>query len=393
MRQWVMPVVLCAVAGSCRKSPPPPPAPTPAPEAEAPAAAPAEAPAWRARSADGEWTLEQFIDAAGACRATASSKQGPGWTAATCLATANQLPFLSADGQTLIVLEPTPRFAGDGAWASADVVRRFVKGALVEQVPASALVADGEKLTRYTRYFGWAKGAGGVLGDAPRLSPDGAAVLLETADGRTARLGFDGQRTVSPVPVAAAAEPPAADPAAPRPGCRPGQLCQYVDEQGTTQFTDGASVPARFRAKARPVDAQLGVMETPPAAPAKVPPGAQAMNDPSPAEEPSNGITVTLPPEDGTTRRSFHDNVMWQSQAALMAGKMDRLPVVAGKQYPGCTPDPVDPRYVYCPKFLHQGQKPPAPAAKPVEPPKPPPPPPQKPKPGPTTSVGVPRFP
>lgn len=364
MRQWVMPVVVCALAGACRQAKPPSP---PAPVAAAPAApAPAEAPAWRATSANGEWTVEQFVDASGACRAAARSRQAAGWTTTTCLASTSQLAFLSNDGQTLLVLEPTPRFV-DGAWEPAEVARRFVKGVLADRTQASALVANGDKLTRYTHYFGWAKGAGGLGGDAPRLAPDGAAVLLETADGRTARLSFDGPPSVSPVPEApVAAAAPAGPPPAAAPGCGAEQLCQYVDAQGTTQFVNGAEVPERYRAKARPVDAQLGLMET--AAPVP-PPQAQAMNDAVNGADPAptrSGITVTIPRDDVPAHTTVADSAARQSQLALMLGNMDHVAVVAGAQYPGCSPDLANPHYVYCPKFLNRGPKTPVPAAQPA---------------------------
>jgi hypothetical protein len=212
MRLRNLAVLLCL--GGCRQAPPPEPAIelAPPPSQEAPAQDPGALEAqvfqpavplsppedelsdrtWSALSADGKAEVRQTAIRGGkTLRCTIvstlslpSDVRSVMWNWQTCIATRAQLKFVSPNGQRLLVVDPVLASV-QGNWRNQEVVALYEHGLRIKSTPAAAFLPDEESPRRLSPDFGWVK--------APRYTSDGSAVELETADGESFRLGFDGQ--------------------------------------------------------------------------------------------------------------------------------------------------------------------------------------------------------
>jgi hypothetical protein len=91
------------------------------------------------------------------------------------------------------------------------------------------------------------KGQAGLSGEPPRYTFSGTELELESADGRSFRLGFDGEG----FPAVSKQEPIA--PTA--------VMHRYEDEKGTSHFVGSTrEIPERYRARAVPVEAEVGIL-------------------------------------------------------------------------------------------------------------------------------------
>lgn len=222
--------------------------------------APAETFVWSARSADGQAEVRQepVAGEGSVARCTTSATVSPPheelrrvmWKWDTCIATREQLKFVSPDGQRVLVLEPLPTPVGDKG-RDAEVVTLYEQGLRVKFLRAGAAVEALEERR-------WVKGVAGHLGVPPAYSADGTGITFESLEGRAFTLGFDGQGF-----------PPAAEDV--RSFMAAEGLYRFQDEQGTTQVVNSVDhIPERYRGEARSVKARVSVQATPkpPAAPA-----------------------------------------------------------------------------------------------------------------------------
>jgi hypothetical protein len=308
---------------------------------------------WAQQSPDGRFEVRQRREGSG-CRVQAVVKSADGertlWSTQTCLPTPSALTFLSPNGDKLLVLDlfPSAQAAQTSDWSQVPLVSLWVRGAVIRQY-TGAEILPAEQITHMTKVLSWVRGD--TLEEArksARASTDGERVTVDLIGGQTLTLDFEGNPLPAPVgpvarpareePVAAAAvatpqkEPTAAVdaavdvPALPRreekqPGAAAKTdamaadeqgLYRWEDEQGGLHFGVGSQVPARFRKRARPVDADVGVVPldaaTPPSAgaqPAGRQPAAGGQQPATPARKQGEGAQPEgapppAPPAEGT---------------------------------------------------------------------------------------------
>jgi len=279
MRLRKLAVVL--LLSGCRQSPPEPPivlelpanaqkapdtAPTRpgAPDAKpsraevsgAPQTAPAEELpdlTWSARSENGRAEVRQTASQTGKeLRCSIVSKvssvfDGPSvvWQWDTCIATREQLKYVSPDGKRVIVLEPLPESLQDN-WKDVEVATLYEHGLRVTGMTAGAFVSAPAWAQAPSTHFAWMKGQGGLPGEPPHYNFSGTELELESADGRSFRLGFDGEGFPAP----------SHEPIAPTT-----VMHRYVDDKGTSHFVGSTrEIPERYRSRAVVVKAEVGVL-------------------------------------------------------------------------------------------------------------------------------------
>ncbi len=231
----------------------PPEEPTPASPQPSPADALPEQ-TWLARSADGNAEVQQteFRDGK-VTRCTSTSTWSSPWDDRkvvwkwdTCIATQEQLTFVSPDGKRVLVIDPLPAaLLAKARWQDVEVATLHEHGVRVKGAKAGALLRAPIEVREPSLRILWVKGHGGFPGTPPRYTSDGKAVELDTVDGHALRLGFEGDGF----------------PAAPEEknvfNASAG-MYRYEDEKGTVHFVSSHSeVPDRYRARAVPVEAQL----------------------------------------------------------------------------------------------------------------------------------------
>ncbi|PTL77605.1 hypothetical protein DAT35_43195 [Vitiosangium sp. GDMCC 1.1324] len=209
---------------------------------------------WSARSADGNAEVRQTAYRDGKtprCTSVAtlsSPEDGPSvmWKWETCIATREQLKFVSPDGKRVLVIDPFPA-ALPGNWKDVEVATLYEHGVRMKGAKAGALVGAPVEVREPTPRIAWVKGQTGIEGEPPHYTSDGKAVEFETADGHAFRLGFEGEG------FPASSEEKHAFAATEG-------MYRYKDEKGTEHFVGSrGEIPARYRARAVPVEAQVGV--------------------------------------------------------------------------------------------------------------------------------------
>ena len=246
---------------------------------------------WAQQSPDGRFEVRLRRDTAG-CRVQAVVKPGDRvlWTSQTCLPTPSGLVFLSANGESLLVLDlfPSSAAAQGADWTNLPLASCWSRGAVVRQYTGGEILAP-QQVQDMRRALSWVKGD--TFEDAhraARASADGNQVVVDLVDGRTLTFGFEGAPLPTPTlpakappartqeeplpqrPAAVATRPPAES--APDPLAADEQgLYRWEDEQGGLHFGAGAQIPPRYRKRAVPVSASVGVVPLDHAAPAPPP--------------------------------------------------------------------------------------------------------------------------
>lgn len=206
---------------------------------------------WSARSADGRAEIQQTgsRDAKGArCTSTATvTPQGDDpsvmWRWTTCIATTAQLRFVSPDGKRMLVIDPHPA-AYKGPWKDVEVATLYEHGVRLRGAKAEALVTRPIELREPSMRLAWVK-----EGATPRYTADGKAVEFETVDGHAFRLGFEGEGFPTP-------------PEEQQVFAESAGMYRYEDEKGTVHIVGSArEVPERYRTRAAPVDAEVGLLK------------------------------------------------------------------------------------------------------------------------------------
>jgi hypothetical protein len=237
---------------------------------------------WSAFSADGRAEVRQGRVREGRgsrCTTTSTVSASPGqrevmWKWDTCIATREQLIFVSPEGQRVIVIEPLPeRLKGD--WRGRDVVTLYEQGLRLKFLRAGAAVRslDAQR---------WVRGTAGLPGTPPKYSADGTAIEFETVEGRAFRLGFDGEGFL-----------PASEEA--RAFMASEGLYRYTDERGTMQVVGSVDeIPERYRSRAGTVKAKVSVQ--PASKPrASAPPAKES--PPEKVDDTSRVPQLTPPPQ------------------------------------------------------------------------------------------------
>jgi|GEM_PF-2842278 len=233
-------------------------------KAQPSAAQPAEAPpspadelpeqTWSARSSDGNAEIQQTAFRNGkATRCTSTSTWSSPWDDKkvmwrwdTCIATREQLKFVSPDGTRVLVVDPLPAsLQAKANWQDLEVATLYEHGVRVKGAKAGALVRTPIEVREPSLRIVWVKGHGGFPGTPPRYTSGGKAVELDTVDGHAFSLGFDGEGF----------------PAAPEEKhvfAGAASLYQYEDDKKTVNFVSSLNdVPEKYRSRARPVEAQI----------------------------------------------------------------------------------------------------------------------------------------
>ncbi|HEX5750756.1 MAG TPA: hypothetical protein VFZ09_31310 [Archangium sp.] len=209
---------------------------------------------WSARSADGNAEVQQTAFRDGkALRCTSTSTWSSPWDDRkvvwkwdTCIATREQLKFVSPDGKRVLVIDPLLASLRAGTrWQDVEVATLHEHGVRVKGAKAGALLHAPLEVREPALRILWVKGLGGFPGAPPRYASDGKAVELDMVDGNTLHLGFDGDG------FPAAPEDKQAFNASTG-------MYRYEDEKGTVHFVSSSSeVPDAYRSRAVPVEAQL----------------------------------------------------------------------------------------------------------------------------------------
>jgi hypothetical protein len=255
------------------------------PAAEAPPSPADEIPeqTWSARSADGNAEVQQTAFHNGkALRCTSTSTWSSPWDERkvmwkwdTCIATREQLKFVSPDGKRVLAIDPLPAsLQAATRWQDVEVATLYEHGVRVKGAKAGALLRTPIEVREPALRILWVKGHGGFPGAPPRYSSDGKAVELDMVDGHALHLGFEGDGF----------------PAAPEEkhvfNASAG-MYRYEDEKGTVHFVSSASeVPDAYRSRAVPVEAQLLTVSGPLGL------GASPASEPRPKSQ--------TPPDEGT---------------------------------------------------------------------------------------------
>ncbi len=228
--------------------------PAPAPTAPAAMVLPANAipeQSWSVRSADGLVELRQLALRNGKdtrCE-TSSSVTAPldgttvAWKWNTCIATPEQLKFVSSDGKQVIVLEPLPT-STQGEWKQVEVATLYEHGLRMRSTTLGALVDAMDTAPTPSKRFAWAKGTAGVSGTAPRYASGGAEIEGETVDGRSFRLGFQGQGFPEPAKSSTTVA-----------------MYRYEDDKKRSHFVGAlGDIPERYRGRAVPVQSEVDLL-------------------------------------------------------------------------------------------------------------------------------------
>ncbi|OJH42757.1 hypothetical protein [Cystobacter ferrugineus] len=232
---------------------------------------------WTALSADGRAEVRQTRSLGGKGCTASSTVSTPFertevmWKWDTCVATREQLKFVSPDGQRVIVLDALPGLVGQ-EWRGLELVTLYEQGLRLKFLRAQTAVRTPEVRREPFSGLAWVKGTAGLPGTPPKYTDDGGAIEFETVDGQMFRLGFDG-----------AGFPPPAEEA--RVFMAEEGMYRYTDEQGTVRVVNSVDdIPERYRSRAARVRGEVTVRPAPkPQAP---PPSAK--------EEPAK---EALPPE------------------------------------------------------------------------------------------------
>jgi hypothetical protein len=238
---------------------------------------------WSQTSPDGKFELRQKREATG-CQVQAVVRPGekPLWTSRICLPAPSGLFFLNSTGEKLLVLDLFPSGAQTPDWSKVTLAALWTRGAVSRQYTGAELLA-ADRATDMRSVLSWLKGdAYDEVRTSARMAGNGTQVSVDLVDGRTILLGFEGAAAPLPPalsvrPVARADEPvrrpePAGAEADAVPTPPPAQadaalaadeagLYRWEDEQGDLHFSQGAQIPAKYRKRAVPVHATVGVME------------------------------------------------------------------------------------------------------------------------------------
>jgi hypothetical protein len=209
---------------------------------------------WSARSSDGNAEVQQTAFRNGkATRCTSTSTWSSPWDDKkvmwrwdTCIATREQLKFVSPDGTRVLVVDPLPAaLQAKANWQDLEVATLYEHGVRVKGAKAGALVRTPIEVREPSLRIVWVKGHGGFPGTPPRYASGGKAVELDTVDGQVFSLGFDGEGF----------------PAAPEEKhvfAGAASMYQYEDDQKTVNFVSSFNdIPEKYRSRARPVEAQI----------------------------------------------------------------------------------------------------------------------------------------
>jgi hypothetical protein len=150
-------------------------------------------------SANGIYTVKFAEQGKGHCLLTVTRENGPGWRLGKCLGSAEDLFFVSNDGQQIWVLRTVPRVPRGHRfhqrperWGKVVVAVRYDRtGKVLEARTLGSFVKrhEREKLVDLGLRFGWLAGVSGAPGAAPRMK-DGGVVELDTVADKRYRLHF-----------------------------------------------------------------------------------------------------------------------------------------------------------------------------------------------------------
>lgn len=292
-KRIAMGVLVVAVSLGCRAKEAPPPLPPPEPP---PAAPPGNPLTWSITSFGGQATLSQ-TSLSDTCSLECTRAGQQVWRRPLCLGRSGDFAFISDDCASGVLfleypLRGTPVVLVLNAAGAATPFT-------LEQVMREPARTRGEG-----RRIRWLAGVVGEPGVKPHLSAGGDAVEFTTLEGvpRSARLSHLEDLRLRE-PAAQVAGPGGAG------------LYQFTDDEGSTQFVMGLDqVPARFRKRATPVEAQISAVRSaplPPRAATFAPKGSEVAfpttvllsprADPEPRAEPAlpgqpgSGAIITCP--------------------------------------------------------------------------------------------------
>lgn len=139
----------------------------------------------------------------GRCRLEASKDRDVAWTLERCVGTADDVYFISNDGQRFWVFrtlpdKPPPRvkrkkkWFGKQWWEVPVVAEYDAKGTLVRSHPVSRFVPKHQRseVKQLKLHFKWLEGVAGERGVAPRLNAQGQ-IEFETLAGKTHRIAVE----------------------------------------------------------------------------------------------------------------------------------------------------------------------------------------------------------
>lgn len=151
---------------------------------------------WTTTSRDGVLALIQTATTRSSCEVVCTRDPGQQvlWKSSVCLATRDQVRFLSDDGERVLVIDPFPQ--EQGSWRNTPVITAYARTQATQQVLASDLKFNEKKLVRRATRFQWLAGDRTVPVPAPkRLENDPNQFGLQLIDGTKAVVSIDGKVT------------------------------------------------------------------------------------------------------------------------------------------------------------------------------------------------------
>jgi hypothetical protein len=144
---------------------------------------------WEAFNFDSSLRIEQTAKGEDECevRCVDNATQAVRWSGGGCRGTALDLRFVSPDCSRLMVVHTLPSAS---AFRYAKLASVWTEKGLDWELQGGGLAVDQTKMPAAGTSFRWLKGVLDAPGERPHLSADGAAVELETLDGKKQTIPF-----------------------------------------------------------------------------------------------------------------------------------------------------------------------------------------------------------
>lgn len=197
---------------------------------------------WGTASPDGTASLE--LRSGETCPLVCTDSAQTVWTLEQCIVSRDDLRFVANDCSAVLVLLPYPKPADPRG--KTVLLRAIENGKLVRELTALDLGATTSKPG-----LRWLGGIGEELGNRPRYTEAGDGVEFDvlTGSGRRTQIVPLGPQKPAPTQPARLGAP------------APIALYLWENEDGELQVSSLESIPKKFRARARPVSAEVGVVE------------------------------------------------------------------------------------------------------------------------------------
>ncbi|MFT3709198.1 MAG: hypothetical protein QM817_16265 [Archangium sp.] len=211
---------------------------------------------WQTFSFNGVAILTGYRDGS-KCVVTCEGRGGKlMWQREDCIASRNDLRFVSHECEVVLVLRDTPQVKDSVAASPVGAVWFATNVETPVRLHQVADAEKGVKLSDSGKWFGWLAGTLENEGQKPRYSASGQSVEFETLDGVHHELTFDElARWVDRLPE------PKPEVVAPRePAAAAQSFFRWTDDEGIEHMGTEDQIPAKFRKRAKLIQTELAVV-------------------------------------------------------------------------------------------------------------------------------------